>query len=66
MNFIDRLLARIASSYEAMDVVAWLFLHYILVLFAIIVLSKLVVWAHARITQHQRPKRRVLHPRNRW
>lgn len=65
MNIIDRLMGRIASSYEAMDLVTWLVLHYVVILFAIIVLSKLVVWAHTRITLKRQPQRRVLHSRKR-
>lgn len=59
MSFIDRLIARVASSYESMDFVAWLFLHYFLVMFFLIVMSKLTLWAFSRLTKN---KRRVLRP----
>lgn len=65
MIIIDRLVSRIASSYEAMDIVTWLVLHYVIILFAIIVLSKAVMWAHARILLKRQPERRVMHPRKR-
>lgn len=59
MNFIERLIARVATSYESMDFVAWLFLHYLLVMIFLIVMSKLTVLAFTRLTKK---KRRILRP----
>ena len=59
MNFIDRLFTRLVNHYQAMDFIVWFFLHWVLVIIAIMVISKLVSLAHARLT---RQKRRVLRP----
>lgn len=59
MNLLERLIGRIVTNYQSMDLVAWLFVHYALILLFIIVVAKAITWAHPRLSK---PKRRVLKP----
>lgn len=43
------LINRFVENYQAMDIVTWMFVHFILIAIVVCLLGEAVMWAHAHI-----------------